>query len=223
MMSRDLQYLADALGRGQCLHEKGFHTSSAGLTDIDHGDSKIQYTGAYPDSFCKDVAFLLRNPGSKHLCSIDDEPTCVACDDQPANAGLPADSRETVSDPVGRGHKVVQSTVTSHEIHNTFCHGETDKLKHLHRCCADIPASWSKLASISCDACLRAKATRQHSSAVHAVTAPGEIVSMDLWSTRTPCIIGGETTIFGGIDTSLRVPIWSSSNPKRMCPPRYAP
>ena len=76
MMSRDLQYVADALSRGQCLHEKGFHTSSAGLTDIDHGDSKIQYTGAYPDSFCKDVAFLLLNPGSKHLCSIDDEPTC---------------------------------------------------------------------------------------------------------------------------------------------------
>ena len=90
--------------------------------------------------------------------------------------------------------------MTSHEIHNTFCHSETDNLKHLHRCCADIPASWSKLASISCDACLRAKATRQHSSAVHVVTEPGEIVSMDLWSTRTPCIIGGETTMFGGID-----------------------
>ena len=125
MMSHDLQYVADALSRGQCLHTPGFHKSSAGLTNIDHGDSKVQYTGAYPDSFCKDVAYLLLNPGSTRLCSIDDEPTCVTCDDQPAHAGLPADSRTPTSDPVGRGHKVVQSTVTSHEIHNTFCHGET--------------------------------------------------------------------------------------------------
>ena len=145
--------------------------------------------GVYTSEYCQDIAFLLRNPGSTKLISRDQ-----------MVAAMPGDARSSAATSVVRGRKQRLDNVTSLEIHDTFSHAQADILKHLHRCKSDIPAAWSKICDPECDACLRAKATRLHSNRTHTCTKPGEIVSMDLWSTRTPCIVGGESMLFGALD-----------------------
>ena len=64
-----------------------------------------------------------------------------------------------------------------------------------------IPIDWSNVlnsSSEACPACLRANTPRQGSSGrLPEVTRPGEIISFDLWSVRTPSIYGGHRYLFG--------------------------
>ena len=75
-------------------------------------------------------------------------------------------------------------------------------LRNLTRCSADAPEDLAQMLDIpACDACLSGKTGRfgseQH---VPECTQPGEIICLDLWSTRVGCVYNGEKVMFGWLD-----------------------
>ena len=83
---------------------------------------------------------------------------------------------------------------TSSRRYHMRYHVGSDILRNLTRCSADAPEDLERMLDIpACDACLSGKTGRfgseQH---VPECTKPGEIICLDLWSTRVGCVYNGE-------------------------------
>ena len=180
------------LGSIECHHES--HPSVTGGFDA-NGEPLGAETGVHPGGLSEAIARAFAHPNRPCMLSHDvmSAPT----------TGLSADRTGVPTDAITRGKKGKQSNVTSRLVHDRF-HRPASVLRSLHYTCNDIPVSWTKLLDVeqSCDACLRAKAVHQHhgDGALPVTTKCGEIVAFDLWTTQSPCILGGERTLFGVID-----------------------
>lgn len=189
-MSASLQPVAARLQEARCTHRS--HSGSV-RGDTPPDAAPLHIDGEYPPSFCTDLARFLRNPASP--CHL--SPSSATSDHGAVLAGLPGDGHTVAHDGIIRGRRQRQSHFTSAEIHRTFGHAAASVLRHLPDTAADAPNVWRQMVDDPCDACLRAKATRLHSSRTHTCTVHGEILALDLWSCRVPCIVGNEHYILG--------------------------
>jgi len=149
-----LSHVAELFRQAACPHTS--HPGGIGPSHV--AVSLLRSDGEFTDSFCEDLASVLRGPDSVPLL-IDHLPSRQNAARE-VLAGLPGDRRSDASTSVVRGRRQRVSNVTSAELHLTFGHAPADILRHLPRSSADAPAFWKDILSEPCDACLRAKATR---------------------------------------------------------------
>ena len=115
--------------------------------------------------------------------------------------GTRADGSSKSDFHVMRGSQGSAANTSSRRYHMRY-HVGSDILRNLTRCSADAPEDLERMLDIpACDACLSGKTGRfgseQH---VPECTKPGEIICLDLWSTRVGCVYNGEKIMFGWLD-----------------------
>ena len=115
--------------------------------------------------------------------------------------GTRADGSSSSDYHVMRGSQGSAANTSSRRLHGRY-HVGSDILRNLARCSGDADPDIAKMLDIpGCDACLSGKTGRfgseQH---VPECTEPGEIICLDLWSTRVGCVYNGEKIMFGWLD-----------------------
>ena len=115
--------------------------------------------------------------------------------------GTRADGSSKSDFHVMRGSQGSAANTSSRRYHMRY-HVGSEILRNLTRCSADAPEDLAQMLDIpACDACLSGKTGRfgseQH---VPECTHPGEIICLDLWSTRVGCVYNGEKIMFGWLD-----------------------
>ena len=115
--------------------------------------------------------------------------------------GTRADGSSHSDFHVMRGSQGSAANTSSRRMHGRY-HVDSTILRNLARCSKDADPEISKMLEIAgCDACLSGKTGRfgseQH---VPECTEPGEIICLDLWSTRVGCVYNGEKIMFGWLD-----------------------
>ena len=102
--------------------------------------------------------------------------------------------------PISRGHIQNDATRGGASIHQTFNH-RGDVLEHMPEC-THAPSTWtSALQKHDCRDCTAANAARVPVKGhAPAVSAPGDLMTLDGWHNPTPHIHGGQTDVLGTYD-----------------------
>ena len=95
--------------------------------------------------------------------------------------------------------------VAGQVLHDRFNHYAASRLQYIANTSADAPLEWGRritsIASHSCDACLRAKATKLHSQReMPKAYKPGDLTSFDIFTSNVPHRAEGQQYVIGFID-----------------------
>ena len=110
---------------------------------------------------------------------------------------------------VTRGAKNTK-TVPGDIIHKRYLHRHADVLARLPRCAHDVPDEWASAvrsaAKTPCDHCLHSSADAQPSShKAPDVTAPGDLISYDVWEVGVGHVHGGQRKVINFHDHYSRI------------------
>ena len=101
-------------------------------------------------------------------------------------------------------------TVPGDIIHKRYLHRHADVLARLPRCAHDVPDEWASAvrsaAKTPCDHCLHSSADAQPSShKAPDVTAPGDLISYDVWEVGVGHVHGGQRKVINFHDHYSRI------------------